>query len=142
VVTTISTEEAEKHLDEGTTIIDVRTEGEFADGHIPGAFNVPVNIDTPQGMQANADFVAVMNASFAKETKLVLHCRAGARSAQAATQLTEAGYTDLLDMTAGFVGKKDTFGQVIPGWQTEGREVTTESEEGQTYAALRKAVKL
>lgn len=141
-MTTISTEEAEERLDNGTTIIDVRTKEEFADGHIPGAFNVPVNIQTPQGMQANADFVSVMSATFPKDQKLVIHCRAGARSAQAVALLTESGYTDLLDMTAGFVGKKDTFGQMIAGWQTEGREVTRDAEAAQTYAELKKAAKL
>jgi rhodanese-related sulfurtransferase len=135
-VTTISTDEAEELLDEGITFIDVRTVEEFDDGHLRGSFNVPVSIDTEQGRVANPDFLDVMEVNFEKSEKMVILCRAGARSARAVTILREAGYSELLDMTAGVAGGKDPFGEVIMGWQTEGRELLSDSDESQRYCTL------
>lgn len=135
-VTTISTEQAEELLDEGTTFLDVRTTAEYADGHIPGSFNVPVSVEANGGLQPNLDFVAVVQGNFEKSHKMVILCRAGARSARAITLLKGAGYSNIFDMTAGMSGTKDTFGQVILGWQAEGRELSTECDEGRTYPEL------
>ncbi len=134
---TISTDEAETLLEDGVTFIDVRTSEEFADGHVPGALNVPISFASAGGMQPNPDFVEVMNALFEKDQKLIVACKAGGRSARAVAQLEAAGFTALLDMTAGFVGSKDAFGQPIPGWSAEGREVETDGNEEQTYSALK-----
>ncbi|MQA98468.1 MAG: hypothetical protein GEV11_29180 [Streptosporangiales bacterium] len=35
-------EELRRALGEGVRLVDVRTPGEFADGHVPGAVNVPL----------------------------------------------------------------------------------------------------
>ncbi len=134
---TISTDEAEALLEDDVTFIDVRTVEEFADGHVPGALNVPVSLASAGGMQPNPDFVEVMNALFEKDQKLIVACKAGGRSARAVAQLEAAGFTELLDMTAGFVGSKDAFGQPIPGWSAEGRDVETDANEEQTYSALK-----
>lgn len=136
-VTKISTDEAENLIDEGVRFIDVRTEEEFADGHVPGAINVPLNFSSPSGMQPNPDFVAVMEANFEKGEKLIVACKAGGRSARAASQLEAVGFSSILDMTAGFHGGKDAFGAPIPGWHAEGREVEMNAEEAQTYASCR-----
>lgn len=132
----ISTEEAEALLDEGATYVDVRTQEEFAEGHVPGAVNVPVSFMTPGGMKPNDDFVDVMTATFERDQVLILGCKAGGRSARASALLEQAGFTQLNDMSAGFVGSKDPFGQPIPGWLAEGREVEVEAEEDQTYAGI------
>ncbi len=115
--------------------VDVRTEEEFADGHVPGAINIPISVSAPGGMTPNPDFVAVVGANFERNQKLILACKAGGRSARAAAELEAAGFTDLLDMTAGFHGGKDAFGAPIPGWQAEGREVQIDAEDDQTYAS-------
>ncbi len=137
-MTKISTDQAEALLDEGATYIDVRTEEEFADGHVPGAINVPVSFMTPGGMQPNEEFIKVMTRAFEKDQVLIVGCKAGGRSARATALLEEAGFSKLNDMTAGFHGSKDPFGQPIQGWLAEGREVETEAEEDQTYAGLKK----
>lgn len=87
-------------------------------------------------MIANPDFLAVMEANFSKDQKLIVSCRSGGRSARAVSQLEAAGFTQLLDMKAGFVGGKDPFGQPLPGWQSEGREVEVDAEENQLYVTL------
>lgn len=134
----ITTDEAEALIDKGVTFIDVRTEEEFQDGHVPGAINIPVNVSGNPGMQPNPDFTAVMAANFGKNEKLIVACKAGGRSARAAALLQTAGFSDILDMTAGFHGSKDAFGAPIPGWQAEGREVQQSAATDQTYA-FRKA---
>ncbi len=124
-------------MDKGAPFVDVRTEEEFRDGHVPGALNIPVHFSSPGGMTPNPDFVAVVAAQFDKEQRFIVACKAGGRSARAAALLKAAGFTKVLDMTAGFSGTKTAFGEVIPGWQAEGREVEIEAAAEQTYAALK-----
>jgi rhodanese-related sulfurtransferase len=132
-VPTITTDEAEALLDDGVPFIDVRTVEEFQDGHVPGAINIPINHNSPDGMRPNPDFVQVVEASFERTEPLIVACKAGGRSAQAARALENAGFSKILDMTAGFSGKKDAFGATIPGWQAEGREIEMDAEEDQSY---------
>lgn len=134
----ISTDEAEELLDEGATYIDVRTVEEFTDGHVPGAINVPVSVKNAGGMAPNPEFLDVMNGAFDKDQILIVGCKAGGRSAKACSQLQEAGFKKLYDMTAGFVGSKDAFGQPVPGWSAEGREVETDVESDQSYEGIKK----
>lgn len=138
----ITTDQAEQLLDEGVPFIDVRTEEEFQDGHVPGAINIPISVTAPGGMKPNPDFVAVVAAHFQKEDKLIVSCKAGGRSARAAAELEGAGFTQVLDMMAGFHGSKDAFGAAIPGWQAEGREIELEAQESQTYASRRAPLRL
>jgi rhodanese-related sulfurtransferase len=62
----------------------VRTPAEFADGHIPGAVNVPLQ-------QIGSIAAAVPEAA----TPLFVYCLSGGRSAQAAAALKRAGYGDV-----------------------------------------------
>lgn len=66
--------------DERATLLDVRTPGEFASGHVEGAVNVPV------------DEVATRLSEIPRDAPVVVYCRSGARSARAASALHEAGY--------------------------------------------------
>lgn len=136
-VTKITTDQAEALLDEGVPFIDVRTEEEFQDGHVPGAINIPIAFAGPGGMKPNPDFLAVVSAHFAKTDQIIVSCKAGGRSARAAAELEGASFTKVLDMSAGFDGSKDAFGAAIPGWQAEGREVEIDAQEAQTYASRR-----
>jgi rhodanese-related sulfurtransferase len=84
----LSPAEAKQLMDEqGYQLVDVRSVPEFDAGHPKGAFNVPLNHAGPAGMVPNADFVRVMEASFPKDAKLVVACKAGGRSMKAATLL-------------------------------------------------------
>lgn len=67
-------------------LIDVRTAEEFASGHIPGAINIPV-----QELGQRLDEVAT-------DQPIVLYCRSGNRSTQAATLLSQQGYTGIYNL--------------------------------------------
>lgn len=81
VPTEIHPAQAASRLDD-YTIIDVRTPGEYASGHLPGAHNVPLD-------QLPAALPALQNA--ASRSDLLLVCASGARSGQAGETLAEHG---------------------------------------------------
>ena len=90
-------------------------------------------------MAPNRDFQAVVTANFPKETKLVVGCKAGPRSAQAAALLGAAGYTDVVDMRGGFHGERDAMGRVTcAGWAEQNLPVETAAPPERTYAELSK----
>jgi len=72
---------AKQLVAEGATLLDVRTPGEFAEGHAPGAKNIPV------------DQVEARSGELDKSRPVVTYCAAGARSRQAASMLRERGFT-------------------------------------------------
>lgn len=134
----ITAQEAKQKLDEGYVYIDVRTEDEVDAGHPSGAFNVPIRIQTDTGMQPNEDFLAVMEACFPKDAKLVIGCKAGPRSLAAAQQLATAGYTRVVEQRAGFAGARDAFGSIVDvGWQAAGLPVSKDLDPGHSYDELR-----
>lgn len=67
-------------------LIDVRTPEEFASGHIPGAVNISV------------DELAQRLNEIPQDKPVVLYCRSGNRSNQAAQILERAGYTQIYDL--------------------------------------------
>jgi rhodanese-related sulfurtransferase len=71
---------------EAYQLIDVRTPEEFASGHIEGAINIPV-----QELQQRMDEVS-------SDEPVVLYCRSGNRSNQAAQILDGAGYSGVYDL--------------------------------------------
>lgn len=75
------------------TIIDVRTPGEYATGHIQGA--VLVDYDAP-------DFEGRI-AEFDRDDDYVIYCRSGDRSAGARRVMADLGFTDVVDVEGGAV---------------------------------------
>lgn len=67
-------------------LLDVRRPDEFAGGHIAGAANISV-----ETLTTNLSRVP-------KDVPIVVYCRSGNRSAQAANILAEAGYTEIYDL--------------------------------------------
>lgn len=135
-MTIISTDEAERLLNDEVPFVDVRTPEEFGDGHVPGAINVPISFQRATGMVDNPDFLRVIESLFDKDSPLIVACKAGGRSARAAGLLENAGFQSIYDMTAGFEGKRDPFGRVTPGWGAEGREIETNAADDQTYEGV------
>lgn len=74
--------------DTSTLILDVRTPEEFAKGHVPGAINIP-HSHLPARISEIAD---------AADKDIVLYCKTGVRSEQAASRLRENGFTRLLHL--------------------------------------------
>ena len=135
----VSPAEARDLIDtQGYVYVDVRCVPEFAAGHPTGAYNVPLMNMGPGGMTPNPDFMAVMG-SFPKDAKLVVGCKAGGRSARAASMLESAGYTSVIDQRAGFEGAPDpATGRIAePGWRPAGLPVTTDALPDRTYEALK-----
>jgi phage shock protein E len=67
-------------------LLDVRTPEEFAEGHVPGAKNIPV-----AEIEGRA-------AEVPKDRPVVVYCRSGARVQRANAILRERGYTNLVEM--------------------------------------------
>lgn len=75
----------------GVQIIDVRSSGEYASGHLQGALNIDVESGGFDVGVANLD----KNATYA------LYCRSGRRSTLAAERMTEAGFTNIVNFNQG-----------------------------------------
>jgi phage shock protein E len=70
----------------GATIVDVRTPAEFAEEAYPKAKNIPL-----------AALPARIGELEPKDRPILLYCASGARSAQAARLLKQAGFTDVVN---------------------------------------------
>ena len=135
---TLTPEQAlEKMEEEDYAYVDVRSINEFEGGHPEGAYNIPLKHMLPGGMAENTDFLAVLEANFPKDAKLIVACKAGGRSKAAKALLEAAGFEDVLDQFAGFSGARDQFGATLePGWQAAGLPIAIEAEAGRDYASL------
>ena len=99
--TRITMEDAKWYMSERDdfTIVDVRTPSEFREGHIPNAINVPnENIGNTELRQLPD-----------KDRKLLVYCRSGRRSKEAAEKLVKLGYTKVME----FGGIIDWDGEVV-----------------------------
>jgi rhodanese-related sulfurtransferase len=136
----VSPEEALSLVEkEGYAYVDVRSVPEFESGHPKGAYNVPLAHLGPQGMSPNPDFLPVMEKTFAKDSKLVVGCKTGGRSLQAATLLLSAGWRSIVDQRAGFQGAMDPAGRPEPGWGPKGLPVGRTAEPGHSWNELKAA---
>ena len=64
----------------GVTVVDVRDDAEYKEGHIPGAVNIPVEI-----FASKSDVLD-------KDKKIVVYCNSGGRSYNAYRKLMKLGY--------------------------------------------------
>ena len=71
----------------GAVLLYVRTPQEYAQGHIPGSKNIP--------LQTLHDAEAAVKD---KGTPLYVYCQSGARSSQAASLLKQMGYTNVTNI--------------------------------------------
>lgn len=88
----VSPEDAKQLIDDGTVqVVDVRTADEYASGHIEGAVNIPVDsIGSTQPSQLSD-----------LDAPVLVYCRTGVRSKQAATALVNLGYKHVYDLQGG-----------------------------------------
>lgn len=87
-------------FDENLLVVDVRRETEFADGHVKGALNLPLNDLTDPGSMANLD----------EHYNIYVHCGGGYRSIIAASLLKRQGIHNLRNVTGGWSKIKDQKG--------------------------------
>ena len=82
----------------GYIILDVRTPKEYAEGHIPGAINVP-------NERIGADPISELPD---KGQLILVYCRSGRRSKEASDKLVKLGYTNIVE----FGGIQDYKGEI------------------------------
>ena len=85
--------------EKGAQVIDVRSQGEFELGHIPGAVNVPV------------DTLAECCCELGSQCNYVVYCATGSRSAEAVQIMTGLGFKNIDHFAQGvqaWTGKLDT----------------------------------
>ena len=87
VYVSITAEEAKRIMDseEGYIILDVRTQEEYDEGHIPGAIVI-----SHEEIEEKAEDVLTD-----KDQLILVYCRSGRRSKIAAEALVELGYTNI-----------------------------------------------
>jgi len=75
----------EEIVKQGAYLVDVRSAGEFASGHVKGSVNIPVDqIKTKAGMLKS-------------KAHVIVFCRSGARSSQAKAILEQAGLNNVIN---------------------------------------------
>ena len=79
--------EAKKLVAEGASLVDVRTEQEFARGHLDGARNIPVH-----------QIAARAKKEIPRGKPVVVYCASGMRSAMAASALRRAGFERVVNL--------------------------------------------
>ena len=86
-------------LDDGHVVVDVRRQDEFDEGHIPGAVCIPNEsiIDTQPEELPDLNQI------------ILIYCRSGRRSKEAAQKLFDMGYTNVFE----FGGIIDWTGEVV-----------------------------
>jgi len=75
----------------GFMIMDVRTPGEFASGHLQGAINLDLNNDAFESKTGQLD----------KSKTYLVYCRSGHRSSKAVSMMKEKGFKSLKNLDGG-----------------------------------------
>ena len=90
VYVNITAEEAKQIMDteEGYIILDVRTQEEYDEGHIPGAILISHEEIAEKAEEVLTD----------KNQLILVYCRSGRRSKEAAEKLVLLGYTNVVEI--------------------------------------------
>jgi rhodanese-related sulfurtransferase len=94
-----------KTQEAGVVVLDVRTRGEFNEGHIANAVNIDVESDTFLNEIAQLD----------KSKSYAVYCRSGRRSADAVAKMSNKQFISLFNLNGG-----------ILDWQSAGYPVVTQ----------------
>ncbi|RZC66821.1 hypothetical protein C5167_010509 [Papaver somniferum] len=86
----------------GHRYLDVRTSEEFAAGHPPGAVNVPYLFRMGAGMANNPNFLEEVSKHFGEDAAIVVGCQKGMRSLKAVADLSNAGFSGVIDVAGGY----------------------------------------
>jgi len=81
---------------QGALILDVRTPGEYSQGHVPNAVNISHNELASRLSELHSP----------SDRPIVVYCKSGGRARMAAKVLRHAGYTDILHLSGDMDGWK------------------------------------
>ena len=105
-ITSVSAPEFDKKIKANSVqLLDVRTPQEYAEGYIDGALNINIQSD---------DFQQRAEKELSKDSTILVYCRSGRRSMEAAEMLTKLGYK-VVNLKGGIIE-----------WKGDGLPVTTE----------------
>lgn len=82
---------SKKVQEAGVVTLDVRTRGEFSQGHIAGAINIDVETDTFQNEVSKLD----------KTKSYAVYCQSGRRSGIATDEMKKLGFEHLFNLSNG-----------------------------------------
>ncbi len=82
-------------MDAGSFVLDVRETGEFTEGHLPGAVNIPLRT-----LMANVDDIP-------DDVQVVVYCKSGYRAGLANAALSIAGLDNVVAFTPSYNGWVD-----------------------------------
>ena len=99
----------------GLSVIDVREPGEYAQGHLPGAINLPLGVLEFQIEAHPAMACSTTEALQARDRPLLVYCLTGGRSALAALSLQELGFRHVRSMAGG-----------VKAWSAAGLPLSTD----------------
>lgn len=83
----------EKTQEAGVVVLDVRTRGEFNEGHIANAINIDVESDSFLNEIAKLD----------KSKTYAVYCRSGRRSADAVAKMSNEQFISLVNLNGGVI---------------------------------------
>ena len=107
-IISISAPEFEKEIkSDSVQLLDVRAPQEYAEEHIDGALNINVQSD---------DFKDIAQRNLSKDSTVLVYCRSGRRSLDAAEILTSLGY-NVVNLKGGIIE-----------WKEDGLLVVSEQE--------------
>lgn len=85
----------------GAILLDCREPHEYAMIHIPNAVFIPLG-----------EVAAKVEEKIPRDSKVIVYCARGNRSALATDTMMNLGYTDVVSMSAGIAGWVDAGGEV------------------------------
>ena len=86
---TIDSNKAMELIENDAVVIDVRSNEEYNTGHIEDSINIPVD--------------TITTVDYDKETVIIVYCATGMRSANAAKELINLGYTNVYNLDGGLI---------------------------------------
>jgi hydroxyacylglutathione hydrolase len=101
----LSADDVAERASNGVTIVDVRRQDEWDEGHIPDAVHIPLT-----ALSHRLDEIPL-------DAPVVVHCRGGTRGAIAASIFQRSGRSDVANFTGGFAE-----------WERSGREVSRDGD--------------
>ena len=75
-------------------MLDVRSPAEYAEGHLPGAINIPYDELAGRLDELGAE----------RNAEIVVYCRSGRRASLAESVLVESGFSNVLDLNGHWLG--------------------------------------